>query len=193
MHLDYRVLEGRTVRLEPLDEQHKDGLRAACAADQEIWDIYPYSMVGEHFDPVWTGLLARRAEGLLAPYAVVADGETVGISCIFPDLPNRTAEIGGTYYRPDVRGTAINPESKRPLMAHLFDSGAIRVGYKVDAINARSRAAVQKLGAKRDGILRAERITWTGRVRDTVVFSILAEEWPEVRDRLDERLRAAFA
>jgi RimJ/RimL family protein N-acetyltransferase len=188
MTLDYPVLEGRFVRLEPLAEQHKEGLRAACDADQEIWDIYPYSMAGEHFDPVWTGLLARRDKGLLIPYAVVASGEIVGISCIFPDLPNRTAEIGGTYYRPDVRGTAVNPESKRLLMAHLFDSGAIRVGYKVDAVNARSRAAVLKLGAHQDGILRAERITWTGRVRDTVVFSILAEEWPEVRDRLDQRL-----
>lgn len=193
MHLDYPVLQGRTVRLEPLAEQHKDGLRAACEADQEIWDIYPYSMAGEHFDPVWTGLLARRDKGLLAPYAVMAGDETVGISCIFPDLANRTAEIGGTYYRPDVRGTAVNPESKRLLMAHLFDSGAIRVGYKVDAVNARSRAAVLKLGARQDGILRSERITWTGRVRDTVVFSILAEEWPTVRDRLDERLRELFA
>lgn len=188
MHLDYPVLKGRSVRLKPLAGRHKEGLRAACAADPDIWDIYPYSMAGEHFDPVWDGLLARREKGLLAPYAVVRDGETVGISCIFPDLANRVAEIGGTYYRPDVRGTAVNPESKRLLMAHLFDSGAIRVGYKVDAVNARSRAAVLKLGANQDGILRAERITWTGRVRDTVVFSILAGEWPAVRDRLDARL-----
>lgn len=192
MQLDYPVLQGRFVRLEPLAEHHKEGLRAACAADQEIWDIYPYSMAGEHFDPVWSGLNARRDKGLMAPYAVVAGGEVVGISCIFPDLPNRVAEIGGTYYGPDVRGTAINPESKRLLMAHLFDSGAIRVGYKVDAVNARSRAAVLKLGAHQDGILRAERITWTGRVRDTAVFSILADEWPAVRDRLDARI-AAFS
>lgn len=192
MQLDYPVLQGRSVRLEPLAEHHKKGLRAACEADQEIWDIYPYSMAGEHFDPVWTGLNARRDKGLMAPYAVVAGPEVVGISCIFPDLPNRVAEIGGTYYRPDVRGTAINPESKRLLMAHLFDSGAIRVGYKVDAVNARSRAAVLKLGAHQDGILRAERITWTGRVRDTVVFSILADEWPAIRDRLDARI-AAFS
>jgi len=189
MHLDYPVLQGRHVRLEPLAEQHRDGLRAAAKADQAIWDIYPYSMAGEHFDPFWTGVASRRDKGALLPYAVMAGDDCVGISCIVPDLPNRTAEIGGTYYRPDVRGTAINPESKRLLMAHLFDSGAIRVGYKVDAVNARSRAAVLKLGARQDGILRAERITWTGRVRDTVVFSILAEEWPPIRDRLDERLR----
>ncbi len=190
MHLDDPVLTGRFVRLEPLAERHKEGLRAACEADRDIWDIYPYSMIGEHFEPFWTGVNARRERGHTLPFAVVAGDEVVGVTCLFPDLSNRTAEIGGTYYRPDVRGAAVNPESKRLLLAHLFDSGAIRAGFKVDAINARSRAAVLKLGAHQDGILRAERITWTGRVRDTVVFSILAEEWPAVRARLDERLSA---
>jgi RimJ/RimL family protein N-acetyltransferase len=86
----------------------------------------------------------------------------------------------------------VNPAAKRLLMAHAFESGVRRVQYKVDAINARSRAAVLKLGAIQEGILRQDRVTWTGRVRDTVVFSILADEWPAVRDRLDARL-AAFA
>lgn len=192
MNLEPKPLKGRHVRLEPLADRHREGLRAACAADREIWDIYPYSMAGEHFDPVWDGLVARRDRATLAPYAVMRTGEVVGISNIFPDAANRTAEIGGTYYRPDVRGTAVNPECKRLLLALLFDGGAIRAGFKVDALNLRSRAAVLKLGARQDGILRADRITWTGRVRDTVVFSILAEEWPAIRDRLDERL-AAFA
>jgi RimJ/RimL family protein N-acetyltransferase len=78
------------------------------------------------------------------------------------------------------------------MMGHAFDSGARRVVYRVDAINARSRAAVLKLGAVQEGILRQDRVTWTGRIRDTVIFSILADEWPSVRDRLDTRL-AAFA
>jgi len=101
-------------------------------------------------------------------------------------------EIGGTYYGPDLRGGAVSPAAKRLLLANAFESGARRVQFKVDAINARSRAAVLKLGAIQEGILRQERVTWTGRVRDTVVFSILADEWPAVRDRLDARL-ATFA
>jgi len=187
--LAYPALNGRLIRLPPPADAHGDGLRAACAADPDIWaTLYPYSMLGEHFDVFWDGAKARAAKGLLLPYAVLRDGDCVGISCYFPDPPNRSVEIGGTYFRPDVRGGPVNPEAKRLMMAHAFDSGAIRVGFKVDALNARSRAAVQKLGARQDGILRAERITWTGRVRDTVVFSVLAEEWPAIRERLDARL-----
>ena len=96
MHLDYPVLKGRFVTLEPLAEPHRDGLRAAAQADQAIWDIYPYSVAGEHFDPFWTGITARRDAGALLPYAVMAGGDCVGISCIVPDRPNRVAEIGGT-------------------------------------------------------------------------------------------------
>ena len=99
-------------------------------------------------------------------------------------------EIGGTYYHPDVRGGAVNPAAKRLLMGEAFARGARRVQYRVDAINARSRAAVLKLGATQEGILRQDMLTWTGRVRDTVVFSVVADEWPTVRDRLDSRLAA---
>lgn len=191
MKLDYPALESRFVRLEPLADRHRDGLRASCEADPDIWtSLYPYSMLGEHFDVFWDGAMARAAKGRLLPYAVLRAGDCVGISCYFPDPPNRTVEIGGTYFRPDARGGAVNPGAKRLMMGHAFDSGAIRVGFKVDALNARSRAAVLKLGARQDGILRAERITWTGRVRDTVVFSVLAEEWPPIRERLDARLAA---
>src|SRR5204863_8898567 len=99
-----------------------------------------------------------------------------------------TAEIGATYYGPERRGGAVSPAAKRLLLANAFESGARRVQCKVDAINARSRAAVTKLGAVQEGILRQDRVTWTGRIRNTVVFSILADEWPGVRQRLDERL-----
>lgn len=191
MKLDYRALESRFVRLEPLADRHREDLRASCAADPDIWtSLYPYSMLGEQFDVFWDGAMARAAKGLLLPYAVLRAGDCVGISCYFPDPPNRTVEIGGTYYRPDARGGVVNPGAKRLMMGYAFDSGAIRVGFKVDALNARSRAAVLKLGARQDGILRAERITWTGRVRDTVVFSVLAGEWPPIRERLDARLAA---
>lgn len=82
----------------------------------------------------------------------------------------------------------MNPAAKRLLLAHAFEAGARRVQFKVDAINARSRAAVLKLGAMQEGILRQDRVCWTGRIRDTVYFSVLADEWPGVRSTLDARL-----
>jgi len=91
-----------------------------------------------------------------------------------------------------VRGGAINPAAKRLMLGHAFEAGARRVQFKIDALNARSRAAVLKLGATQEGVLRQDRVTWTGRLRDTVVFSVLADEWPAARERLDARL-AAFA
>jgi RimJ/RimL family protein N-acetyltransferase len=192
MTLTTPVLENRFVRLEPLAERHRDDLRAACDADAEVWTaLYPFSWAGEHFAPTWDRGMRDRDAGTYLPYAVVVDGRCVGMSAyITPDAANAAVEIGGTYYRPQIRGGPVNPAAKRLLLAHAFASGARRVWFKVDAINARSRAAVTKLGAVQEGILRQDRVTWTGRIRDTVVFSILADEWPAVRDRLDTRLAA---
>jgi RimJ/RimL family protein N-acetyltransferase len=190
MKLECRPLAGRVVRLEPLAEAHRAGLRAACEADREIWDIYPYSMAGEHFDPSWARIIANVARGQTLAYAVLRAGACVGLSCCFPDPDNRSVEIGGTYYRPDARGGPVNPDCKRLMLAHAFEAGAIRAQFKVDALNQRSRAAVLKLGAVQEGVLRRDRITWTGRPRDTVIFSILTEEWPAARARLDARLAA---
>ena len=194
MELPYTAMENRFVRLEPISEARREGLRQACAADPELWaQLYIYSMVGEHFDKAWTRLTAQARSGSWRPYIVVAGGEVVGLSCyIDVDPVHQTLEIGGTYYRPSARGGAVNPAAKLLLMGRAFEAGARRVQYRVDAINQRSRAAVLKLGAVQEGILRHDRITWTGRQRDTVVFSILASEWPEARRRLEARL-AAFA
>jgi len=190
MQLEPAVLEDAFVRLEPLGPAHREGLRAACAADTEIWaSLYPFSMAGEHFDPRWAQLMADAGRGAALPLAVIAGGEVVGISCFLaPDPLNGATEIGSTYYRPDARGGPVNPAAKRLMLAHAFAAGARRVQLKVDALNARSRAAVLKLGAVQEGVLRQDRVTWTGRVRDTVYFSILAAEWPGVRARLDARL-----
>ena len=188
--IPYVPVLGRHVNLEPLAEAHKEGLRAACEADPEIWDLYPYSMAGEHFEPYWESALERAAKGIFLPFAVVVDGVCGGVTGHFPSPPNLTTEIGGTYYRPDLRGSAVNPESKLLMIGMAFDAGARRVGFKVDALNARSRAAVLKLGARQDGILRQDTITWTGRTRDTVIFSILSDEWPAVRAGLEGRLAA---
>ena len=190
MRIEPRVLECRFVRLEPIAPRHEAELREACDVDASIWkELYPYSMAGEHFAPAWAGMLAAQAGGQVVTFAVVADGRCRGMtSYLAVDPPNRSLEIGGTYYAPELRGTAVNPAAKRLLLAHAFEAGASRVQFKVDALNARSRAAVLKLGAVQEGILRQDRVTWTGRVRDTVVFSVLAAEWPTVRDRLDARL-----
>ncbi|MBS0361288.1 MAG: GNAT family N-acetyltransferase [Proteobacteria bacterium] len=192
MQLEPKVLEDRFVRLEPMTEAHREDLRAACDADPQTWvQLYPFAMHAEHFDPRWTQMMSDQAAGRTLPYAVIAEGRCQGMTChLTPDAANASVEIGGTYYAPALRGGAVNPAAKRLMFAHAFASGARRVQFKVDAINARSRAAVLKLGATQEGILRQDRVCWTGRIRDTVVFSVLADEWPAVRDRLDARLAA---
>jgi RimJ/RimL family protein N-acetyltransferase len=189
MKLQPQVLEDRHVRLEPMTEAHRDDLRAACDADPATWtDLYPYSMAGDEFDNGWAKFYADPTPDRIN-HAVVVGGRCVGVSSYLTiDPANQSLEIGGTYYHPAIRGAAANPASKRLLLGHAFDSGARRVQFKVDAINARSRAAVLKLGATQEGILRQDRVVWTGRVRDTCIFSILADEWPTVREGLDARL-----
>ena len=191
MNLTLKILENPWVRLEPLGAEHKEALRAACTADPDTWNrLYPYSMLGEAFDRRWEDYLVKsQADGSWMQYAVMVGGRCMGMTChIGTDAANASVEVGGTYYHPQVRGGAVNPAAKALMMGHAFDAGARRVVYRVDAINARSRAAVLKLGAVQEGLLRQDRVTWTGRIRDTVIFSVLAEEWPGVRDRLDARL-----
>ncbi len=191
MQIEPKVLASPHVRLEPMTEAHREDLRAACEADPSTWtDLYPYSLLGEHFDANWPRFYGSPASDRLN-FAVTVNGRCQGVSSYLTIDPiNASLEIGGTYYHPSVRGGAVNPASKRLLLSYAFESGARRVQFKVDAINMRSRSAVLKLGAVQEGILRRDRVTWTGRIRDTVVFSILADEWPGVRQRLDTRLAA---
>lgn len=192
MNLRPAVLENAFVRLEPFEERHKEPLRAACDADLELWPTFYYnSLGGAEFEPGWTLLRAQQAAGTRIPFAVVHDGEVAGLSTFIDIRPaDRAVEIGTTYYRPEARGGVVNPATKRLLIQHAFDAGAARVAFQIDATNARSRAAMRKLGAIEEGTLRDDKITWTGRTRSSVFFSILADEWPAVRARLDERLAA---
>ncbi|HUO91593.1 MAG TPA: GNAT family protein [Rhizomicrobium sp.] len=189
MKLETKTLEGRFVRLEPLEPKHYEALKQACEADTETWALYPYSMTGQHFD-AWAERTARNvARGEALAFAVLYEGKVVGVTnFVVIDSPNKRVEIGGTYYRPDMRGGMVNPEAKFLMLRHAFESGVRCVQLRVDAANQRSRAAISKLGAHQDGILRQDRITWTGRTRDTVIFSILAEEWPDVREKLLKRI-----
>jgi RimJ/RimL family protein N-acetyltransferase len=190
MKLVPAVLENRFVRLEPFEDRHREPLRLACDADPELWAaLYYNSLGGEEFDAGWDAMRTQQAKGWRIPFAVIHGGDCMGLSTfITPDAKNASVEIGTTYYRPDARGGAVNPATKRLMLEHAFACGAGRVSFQVDAINARSRAAMRKLGAVEEGVMRNDKITWTGRVRSSVIFSILAEEWAVVRARLDARL-----
>lgn len=192
MRLTCRPLENDFVRLEPFEARHKEPLRIACDADPELWPTFYFmSLGGDRFDSGSDTLLAQAVAGTRIPFAVVRDGEVVGVSTYIDIQPaNRAVEIGTTYYQPSARGGVVNPATKRLLLQHAFNCGAARVAFQVDSINARSRAAMRKLGAVEEGTLRNDKITWTGRTRSSVFFSILADEWPAVRARLDDRLAA---
>ena len=163
------------LRLEPLAEAHREALKAACAEDQEIWPIYAISYDPEHFDASFDTLLGRSNGQAFA----IFDGDQVGgMSAYLGIEPERgVLEIGNTYYVPGLRGTGFNRRVKDLMIRRAIESGFRRVEFRVDSRNQRSQAAMARLGAVREGVIRAERITWTGHVRDTVLFSILANEW----------------
>ena len=172
----YVSLHDGDLSLVPLTEVHREGLRAACDEDDAIWEIYPVSYQGANFDPQFDRLLHSAPQRRV--YAILHGG-TVGGMTAWLDLgqPGWSIEIGNTYIAPRFRGTGLNTRVKHLLLDHAFACGIERVGFKVDLRNMRSQAAVMKLGATREGVLRHERKTWTGHVRDTVSFSILRGEW----------------
>ena len=175
----HTILEADGVRLEPLGEQHREGLKAACAADDAIWEIYVVSMAPEHFDANFDGVLKYKRIQLLA---ILSAGEIIGMtSWIAADPERGVVEIGFTYIAPHMRGTGFNTRLKTLMLDHAFACGYRRVEFRVDARNKRSQAAVEKIGGVREGVLRQDRITWNGHVRDTVLFSILADEWRAAR------------
>jgi RimJ/RimL family protein N-acetyltransferase len=164
------------VRAEPLAESHRAALKAACAEDGRIWQIYSVSFDPEHFDASFHLILSRPNWRC---FALFSGDRLVGMSCFIGIEPDRgVLEIGNTYYIPAMRGTGFNRRIKDLMLKRAFGCGFRRVEFRVDARNARSQAAMAKLGAVREGVLRADRITWTGHVRDTVLFAILAQEWP---------------
>ncbi|RZJ96706.1 MAG: N-acetyltransferase [Brevundimonas sp.] len=190
-----RPLQDRFVRLEPFTDALRDEVRAALDHDPDIWAIMVGAAYGPHFDGWWDSAMAAMRAGSRIAYAVrrQSDGAVVGTTSLYEISPAyRRCEIGSTFYRADARGGAVNPACKRLLLAHAFDTGAVRVEIITDAVNAQSRRAILKLGAKPEGVLRKHKITWTGRARDTAVFAIIDDDWPEVRSGLDARL-AAFA
>jgi len=188
-------LENRWVRLEPFTPALEHEARAALDCDSDACPVMVGAAYGPYFDGWWASALKAMEAGTRIAYAVrrLDDDAVVGTSSLYEiNPPYRRCEIGSTFYRPEARGGVVNPACKRLMLGHAFDAGAVRVEIVTDAINPRSQAAILKLGAKAEGVLRKHKITWTGRPRDTAMFAVLDEDWPVVRDRLDARL-AAFA
>ncbi|UUR08181.1 GNAT family N-acetyltransferase [Sphingomonas glaciei] len=159
----------------PFSEEHRAALKAACAEDRDIWSIYSVSFDPDHFDASLDAWLARPD---METFVLFEGGEFAGMSSFLAIEPARgVLEIGGTYYRPPLRGTGFNRRVKDMMLRRAFNCGYRRTEFRVDARNARSQAAMARLGATREGVLRADRITWNGHVRDTVLFSILRDEW----------------
>jgi len=171
----YVGLADGDLRLVKLEEAHRAALRAACAADADIWAIYATSFDPEHFDESFSKLVGHESR---MPYAILDGDRLVGMTAwLRPDWAAQTIEIGNSYIHPDVRGTGLNGRVKRLMMGHAFAVGIRRIEFRIDERNKRSQAAVAKLGCTKEGVLRAERISWTGFVRDTGLWSLLAEEW----------------
>ena len=168
-------MTGDGCRAELFSEAHRDALQAACAEDREIWQIYANNFGPDGFDQSIDFYTANPKNRTF----VLFDGdELAGMSSYLGiDEARRVLEIGGTYYRPHLRGTGFNRRVKDMMLRRAFDCGIRRVEFRVDRRNARSQAAMKKLGAVREGVLRADRITWTGHVRDTVLFAILRDEY----------------
>ena len=196
MNLDHVTLSGRCVRLDPLGPQHADDL-AAFAGDERIWTYLdePTPWDRAAVDAFIADALADQNRGARLAYAVVdqTTGHVIGsTSYIDIRIADRGVEIGWTWMSPTAWGTGANTEAKYLLLTHAFDAGAIRVAIKTDLRNVRSQRAIDHLGATREGVWRNHRILSTGEYRHSVYYSIIASEWPRVRDHLRDRIGRGF-
>lgn len=192
-------LLGQHVQLVPLSHEHHDDLVEAVR-DGDLWQLWytaipsPEGMAAEI-----SRRLQLQAQGSMCPFAVIdpVTGQAVGMTTYMNiDAPNRRVEIGSTWYRQSVQRTPLNTEAKRLLLAHAFDQlNCIAVEFRTHFFNQQSRRAIERLGAKLDGILRSHQINphplGAGALRDTCVYSIIASEWPNVRTHLGFQLSRA--
>ena len=184
-------LTGRHVSLVPLAPAHAEGLRAA-AEDGALWRLWYTSIPSpEGMDAEITRRLALQAAGSMAPFTVLdANGQIAGMTTYMNiDATHRRVEIGSTWYAARVQKTALNTEAKLLLLRHAFDTlDCIAVEFRTHFFNQQSRRAIERLGAKLDGILRSHQRARDGTLRDTCVYSITAAEWPAVRMHLTWQL-----
>jgi RimJ/RimL family protein N-acetyltransferase len=185
-------LTGSHVRLRLMREADASALVRA-AADGELWNLVVTVVPSEatvvaYMKPALDGFRA----GTVIPYVIedIASGEAIGATRFWKlDPANRTVEIGHTWISASYQRTMVNTEMKLLMLTYAFETlGCVRVQFQTDELNAKSRAAITRLGAKEEGVLRNERIMPDGRIRNTVMFSILDSEWPDVKSRLVARL-----
>ena len=185
------VLTGKSARLVPLSAAHADGLSSAVR-DGELWKLwYTNVPAPERMDAEIARRLDLRARGLMLPFTVLdADGACVGMTTYMNiDAVQRRVEIGSTWYARRVQRTAVNTECKLLLLGHAFEAlGCIAVEFRTSFLNHQSRRAIERLGARLDGVLRNHTRHADGSLRDTCVYSIIASEWPAVRAHLSFQL-----
>lgn len=198
--LDGPVLHGTLVRLEPLEHRHAADLAVAAEEDRSSYGhtwVPTADRVGAYVD----AQLARRTAGKLAPYAQVerASGRAVGVTAYWDPRPWPTGEglyaieVGFTWIAASAQGSGLNTEAKYLLFGHAFENwGVARLDLKTDARNTRSRAAIERVGAHFEGVLRNWSRSWApgedGLLRDSAIYSVTAAEWPDCRKRLEERI-----
>jgi RimJ/RimL family protein N-acetyltransferase len=188
------TLEGSAVRLEPLSESHHDAL-CAVGLEPELWKWIPIQVLTrDQMMKYIRAVLAEQEKGTSIPFATVerTSGKVVGATRFMNiDVPHKRVEIGSTWIAGPWQRSAINTEAKYLMMRQAFEAwGCNRVELKTDSLNSKSRNAILRIGAKEEGILRSHMVTWSGRLRDTVYFSVIAPEWPEVKANLEARMKA---
>jgi RimJ/RimL family protein N-acetyltransferase len=188
------TLEGRCVRLEPLAKAHLAGL-AKVGLDEELWCWIPTQVrTAEEMAAYIEMALEEQARGVSLPFAIVekATGRAIGSTRYGNiDRTHHRVEIGWTWVAREWQRTAVNTEAKYLLLRHAFETlGCIRVELKTDSLNEKSRAAILRIGAQHEGIFRNHMITASGRIRHSAYYSIIDSEWPEVKARLESKLKS---
>jgi RimJ/RimL family protein N-acetyltransferase len=188
------TLEGSVVRLDPIRSEHAGPFWDVAKSDlEDIFRWIPYLMkTREDFDMLIEKALSEQERGESVVFVTVerSTGRAIGSTRFMNiDRTNRRVEIGSTWIAKPWQRTAVNTEAKYLMLRHAFETwGCARVELKTDALNEKSRNAILRIGAKEEGTLRRHVVTWTGRIRDSVYFSILDDEWPEVKAKLEARL-----
>lgn len=185
------ILSGPHARLEPLSREHRDGLVGAVK-DGELWKLWYTSIPSpETMAAEIERRLGLQAAGAMLPFTVKdADGKIAGMTTYMNvDAANRRVEIGSTWYAQRVQRTPLNTQCKLLLLTHAFETlNCIAVEFRTHFFNHQSRRGIERLGAKQDGILRSHQVAPNGTLRDTVVYSIIASEWPTVKAHLTYQL-----
>ncbi len=192
MKVEPVTLDGRNIRLEPLSLAHLDEL-CAVGVEEELWRWIPTQIHSEADMRAYIeAAIEGQRQGSMLPFATIEkrSGRAIGSTRYANiDRSNRRLEIGWTWIAKDLQRTAVNTEAKYLMLRHAFETlRCIRVEFKTDALNERSRNAILRIGAKEEGTFRKHVITASGRVRDTVYFSIVDTEWSAVKEKLEEKL-----